>query len=156
MQEGINRIIHEIEKRMKRIIELPYGKKLDNCVSCIYRMREWLGEGIDVLIWWKDRKGICHYFQSLMGETDDKQAVPKIVAHENIDSKAFDKFLQSLEYNGILEFQMDEDPKILNNYNDYYFIYMEDGRSNDFRLVHGYHGDPRFKKIKNAIHKNTM
>jgi hypothetical protein len=140
---------------MKKIVDLPYKDKLDDSVAFFCRLREWLGEGYDILIWHKDREKKCHYFQSYMGETLDKDLTPEIV-NKDIKSKTFDKFLKSLEDNGMLELQMDENPKIMNNYNDYYFISMEDGRSHSFHLLNGYHGDPRFTEIKDLIYKNMM
>jgi hypothetical protein len=141
---------------MKRILDLPCKDKLDNSVAFVCRFREWsLGEGHDILIWYKDRERKCHYFQSCMGETLDKDLTPEVIS-KDIRSKIFDKFLKSLEHNGILEFQMDENPKIMNNYNDCYFVHMEDGRSHCFQLLNGYHSDPRFTKIKDLIYKNMM
>jgi hypothetical protein len=90
-----------------------------------------------------------------MGETLDKYLTPEII-NKDIKSKIFDKFLKSLEHNGILEFQMDKNPKIMNNYNDCYFIQMEDVRSHCFQLLNGYHGDPRFTKIRGIIRTNMM
>ena len=138
---------------MKQIIDLPCKDKLDNSIAFICRFREWLGEGHDILIWRKNTKLVCHYFESRMGETFDKDLTPKIMANKYTSSKLFNKFLKDLEHNGILEFQMDENPRIMNNYNDYYFIRLEDGRSHCFHLLHGYHGDPRFTEIKNLIYR---
>ena len=100
---------------MKKILDLPCKDKLDNSTAFICRFREWLGEGYDLLIWYRDTEGKCHYFQSYMGETLDKESTPKVIIHEDISSQIFDKFLESLTQNGILEFQMDENPKIMNN-----------------------------------------
>jgi hypothetical protein len=140
---------------MKRIIDLPCKDKLDNSVAFFCRLREWLGEEYDILIWYKDSEKKCHYFQVYMKETLDKNLSPELVS-KDIRPKIFDKFLKSLEHNGILEFQMDENPRIMNNYNDSYFIRMEDGRSHCFQLLNGYHGDPRFTKIKSIIRRITM
>jgi hypothetical protein len=134
-------------------IDLPCGEKIADAIAFFYRLREWLGEGKDVLIWWKDQEGNCHYFQSDLGETVDNSATPKIISCRNIDSKVFDKFLLYLKANEILELQMDEDPKILNNYNDYYCVLMESGEFNSFVLIHGCHRNHKFKNIQERIYK---
>ena len=136
---------------MKKIVDLPCKDKLNDSIAFVCRVREWLEED-DILIWYKDKEKKCYYFQSCIEETSDKDLIPKVII-KDIRSKIFDKFLRSLEHNGILEFQMDENPEIMNNYNDSYFIRMEDGRSHCFQLLNGYHGDPRFAKIKNIIRK---
>ncbi|HEY9693763.1 MAG TPA: hypothetical protein V6D15_16275 [Oculatellaceae cyanobacterium] len=139
---------------MKKIVDLPCKDILASSISYFCRFREWL-EGYDILIWYKDREKKCYYFQSYMGETLNKNLIPKVISKE-IRSRIFDKFLKSLEHNGILEFQMDENPKIMNNYNDSYFVRMEDGRSHCFQLLNGYHGDPRFTKIQGIIRRIMM
>lgn len=139
---------------MKEIDELPYYENLTNSTSFFYRMREWLGEGYDVIMCWKDSDNRCYYFQSFMGETAEKKDAS--IIHGSIDLKKFEEILQGLKKNGILELKMDENPKILNNYNDFYFVSFDGGNYNSFCLLHGYHGDYRFKKIQKIINDKII
>ena len=135
-----------------QITDIPHSERLDGSIAYFYRLREWLGDGYDMLMWWKSQDGKCHYFQSVMGETIEPNA--KIIADRDIDSKVFDELLKKLKCNGIMELQIDENPKIMNNYVDSYFVLLEGDKFHSFQLLCGYHSDCRFKKIQNIIYRH--
>jgi hypothetical protein len=98
--------------------------------------------------------GKCFYFQSATGETIEKNPIPIIIADKEIEPETFASILENLKSQGIMEFQIDNEHRRLTNYNDFYSISLKDGSSNSFRLVCGYHRDPRFEKIIDIFFEN--
>ncbi|MHC5725874.1 MAG: hypothetical protein ACYTXY_17395 [Nostoc sp.] len=134
-------------------MEYNMGQVVD-AIAHIYRIRQWLGEGTNVVKWWKMPTGKCYFIQNVTGETTEKNPVPTVTAYREIKPKKFDLMLQNLVSLGIMEFKLDEEHGIMTNYNDFYSVALENGHSHSFILLCGYHRDPRFNQIIDILLKN--
>ncbi|MEH2046090.1 hypothetical protein [Nostoc sp.] len=134
-------------------MEYNMGQVVD-AVAHIYCLRQWLGGGSDIVRWWKMPTGKCYFLQSITGETIEKTAIPKIITYREINPKDFDIMLQNLISLNIMEFKMDAEHGIMTNYNDFYYVALENGSSHSFTLLSGYHRAPKFKQIIDILQKN--
>ncbi|MBN3925599.1 hypothetical protein [Nostoc sp. NMS4] len=135
-------------------ITLPYIERLTGALEYVYRLRTWLGNGIDVEMWWKFPTGECYFFQSLTGETAEENPVPKICKKTGISVDKFDLMIKCLVDNGIMELESDTEHGIMTNHNEFYYVLLKDGSSNFFLAMCGHHRDSKFKNIVNILIEN--
>ncbi|MEH1891096.1 MAG: hypothetical protein V7K92_17155 [Nostoc sp.] len=133
---------------------LPYTEQLAVALEYVYRLRTWLGNGIDVEMWWKSPTGECHFFQSLIGETIEENPVPKIYRDTEIALDKFDLMIKRLVANGVMELQSDTEHGIMTNCNEFYYVLLKDGSSNFFLAMCGHHRDSRFPIIVDILVEN--
>ncbi|MEH1933087.1 MAG: hypothetical protein V7L14_05050 [Nostoc sp.] len=133
---------------------MEYNMGQVDAIAHIYCLRQCLGEGTDIVRWWKMPTGKCYFIQSITGATIKKNPIPKIITYREINPINFDIMLQNLVLLNIMEFQMDAEHGIMTNYNDFYYVALENGSSHSFTLLCGYHRDPRFNQIIDILQKN--
>ena len=133
----------------------PYYEKLKEGKAIFYRFRVWVGFNYETSVFWKAKNNDCYHFESLIDNSDRQKPISKIIVDKKIKCNKFDKLIKKLLKQGILDFEIDNFHGYMRNYNDHYFILLEDGTFHCFMIMCGHHRDPRFEKILDIMKKYT-
>jgi len=112
---------------MKKIEQLPYYSKIEDSLEFFYRFREWIGDGYEIVIWWKNKERKCCYLDMAIEETGEISSIKKIIADKTIRTNKVDKFIENLVSQEIMQLETDNDHRIMRNFHDSYFILLENG-----------------------------